>query len=436
MPSRTPLTLRKKLEKPAILGGPKAKAQPYTKGKRFGRAELKELKEALDQNTLFYAKGKKVRQFCTEFAAKYGQKHCVATSSGTAAIHVALGAVGVTLGDEVITSVLTDAGSFIGILLQNAIPIFADVDPRTFNMTAETIAARITKRTKAILVIHLAGQPADMGPIMKLARRHKLFVIEDCAQTWNGYYRGRLAGTIGHIGCYSLNDFKHLSVGDGGAVLTDDARLARRAALYADKCYGRDQTGRRANVLCEFLGPNYRMSELCGAVALAQLRKLDWITERRRRHGELLTELIADVPGVLPPRILPQCQSSNWFYTIRVDEKLLGVSRDQFLAALAAEGLPAAWYLRRVDQYPIFQNHTVYPPITAKARLAKSFACPWDCPAYGHKVKYRIADCPNVEVVLRTGIILQMSEFYTERDIRDTARAIRKVAAWYAANKK
>jgi dTDP-4-amino-4,6-dideoxygalactose transaminase len=411
----------------ALLGGPKAKRTPYGTARRFGKEELKELKEALAQNTLFYAKGRKVREFCRRLAAKYGLKHCVATTSGTAAIHVALAAVGVTVGDEVITSVLTDAGSFMPILYQNAIPVFADVDPRTYNMTAETVARKVTRRTKAILVVHLAGSPADMAPIMKLARRHKLYVIEDCAQSWQARYRGRLVGTIGHIGCFSLNDFKHISVGDGGALLTDDDRLASRAALLADKCYPRGPEGRRSGRLCQFAALNYRMSELAGAVALAQLRKVDRICSRRRKHGALLTRLIEDIPGILPPVVLPRCESSNWYYTLRVDDKLLGVSRDEFMAALRAEGLPASFYLARVDQYEMFQKRSIYPPRRDK------FVCPYDCPAYGGKVSYRAADCPNVDLVLKTGIILQMSEFYGAGDIRETAAAIRKVAGYYLA---
>jgi dTDP-4-amino-4,6-dideoxygalactose transaminase len=419
-----------KPERLAINGGPKAKKTPYRTGKRFGRDELKELKEALDQNTLFYAHGNKVKQFCAEFAKKYGKKYAVACTSGTASIHIALGAVGVTVGDEVITSVLTDAGGFIPTLLQNAVPVFADIDPRTYNMTAETVEAKITPRTKAIVVVHLAGNPADMDPIMKLARKNKVKVIEDCAQTWNGFYKGRLAGTIGHIGCYSLNDYKHLSVGDGGAILTDNVRLAKRAALYADKCYSRNMWGMRTGRSCQFLGVNYRMSELSGAVALAQLRKVDWICSRRNMNGKLLTSLISNIPGILPPVVRDGCESSNWYYMLRVDEKVLGCKRDEFMQALAAEGITASFYLRRVDQYELFRKKTIYPP------REDGFACPYDCPAYGGgRIEYRLQDCPNVAAVLRTAIIIQSNEFYSQRDIRDTARAIQKVAAYYLDRK-
>ena len=415
----------------AIDGGPKAKATPYRKGMRFGRDELKELKEALAQNTLFYAHGQKVRQFCETLASKYGRKYAVATTSGTAAIHVALGAVGVGVGDEVVTSVLTDAGSFIPILYQNAVPVFAYIDPRTYMMTPETIEAKLTPRTKAILVVHLAGNAADMDGILKLARRRKLMVVEDCAQSWNCFYKGRPVGTLGHIGCYSLNDYKHLSVGDGGVVLTDNARLAKRAALFADKCYSRNMWGQRTGRLCQFLAPNYRMSELSGAVGLAQLRKVDGICRTRNAHGTLLTKLIADAPGILPPAITPGCESSNWYYLFRMDPKVLGVSRDRFAEALKAEGVPAGFYLRRVDQYEMFQKMTI------RTSRKKGFVCPYDCPAYGGgRIAYRVDDCPNAELVLKTGVIVQMSEFYSRQDMVETAGAIRKVAEAFAARRR
>ncbi len=421
---------RAKREKPALHGGPKAKTSPYRTGRRFGREEMKHLREALDQNTLSYHKGEKVQQFCREFAAKYGRKYAIACTSGTAAIHVALCAAGVTAGDEVITSVLTDAGSVIPTLYQNAVPIFADIDPRTYNVTAETIEARITPRTKAILVVHLAGNPAEMDPIVRLARRRKIHLIEDCAQTWNGFYKGRLAGTFGEMGCFSMNDYKHLSVGDGGAVLTDSPRLARLAQLYADKCYSRNLFGLRTGRASRFLAPNYRMSELCGAVAIAQLHKVDWICERRNKHGKLLTRLIEDIPGILPPKVTDGAESSNWYYMLRVDEKTLGCRRDDFVEALQAEGVPAAFYLKRTDQLPMLRNKAIYPP------REDGFVCPYDLPVYEPgRITYRKEDCPNVGLVCSTALIIQMREFYTQRDIRETAEAIRKVASYYLDRK-
>ena len=282
------------MEKLALHGGTPAKTVPYTKGKRFGKEELAYLEEALDQNTLFYWFGKMTKRLCTKFADMYGAKYCVATSSGTSAIHVALGACGVGPGDEVITAPITDMGSVIGILFQNAIPVFADVDPNTYNMTAESIEAKITDRTKAIVVVHLAGNPAEMDKIMEVANKHGIYVIEDCAQAYCCSYKGKLAGTFGHIGCFSLNDFKHISAGDGGMVIMNDEKLYHAAHMFTDKCYDRIGTDVKKNV--PYLAPNYRMSELVGAVGLAQVEKVDHhglCCTLRRRCG---ADRLGDIP--------------------------------------------------------------------------------------------------------------------------------------------
>ena len=224
-------------EELAIHGGPRVKTDAFGTGKRFGAEEAKELLEALEQNTLFYHSGTKVKTFLRRFNELYGVRYSVAVSSGTAAIHVALGAAGVTVGDEVITSPITDQGTLIGILYQNAIPVFADLDPRTYNLDPASVEERITPRTKAILVVHLAGTPADMDGIMEVARRHRLKVIEDCAQSWLARFRGKLVGTFDDYGCFSTNDFKHISTGDGGLVTVNsgDEEDFQRVHAFADK---------------------------------------------------------------------------------------------------------------------------------------------------------------------------------------------------------
>ena len=229
------------MEKLALFGGRPVKTGPFGKGRRFGEAELQQLKEALDQNTLFYwsDNSSKVKTFSEKFASMYGMKYCVSVSSCTASIHTALGALGVTEGDEVITGPVTDMGSVIGILFQNAIPVFADLDPHTYNLNPESIEERITDKTKAILVIHLAGNPSDMDAIMGIAKKHGVYVVEDCAQSYLSYYKGKLAGTFGDAGCFSTNDFKLISTGDGGMIIMNDEDLYNRAFRFADKNYDR-----------------------------------------------------------------------------------------------------------------------------------------------------------------------------------------------------
>ena len=408
----------------AVHGGTPTKTVPYGTGKRFGAEELEQLRQALEQNTLFYWAGTKVKEFNHRFATRYGMPHCVAASSGTAAIHVALATAGVTVGDEVITTPITDMGSLIGILYQNAVPVFADLDPRTYNLDPQAVERAITPRTKAILVVHLAGNPADMDGILAVARRHGLKVVEDCAQSYLCEYKGKLAGTIGDLGCFSLNDFKHISAGDGGMVLLRDEAQYRTALRFADKNYDRlanDPAGLRR---IPYLAPNYRMTELQGAVAIAQLNRLDEICRKRTAYGDALTAGIADLPGILTPRVLDGCRSTYWFYMLRLDERAAKASRNDFAAALKAEGVPckAGYIPTCVYEYDLFQNLQAHPgshwPFDVQGRSA---------PQYGKGL------CPVAEEILRTAIAIPVNEFYTTQDLQETIGAFRKVSAWYAA---
>ena len=407
----------------AIHGGAPVRTTPVvTTGPRFGEDELNELKEALEQQTLFYWFGSKVKTFRARFAELYGVKHCHMVTSGTAALHVATASVGVGPGDEVITSPMTDQGTVISILAQGGVPVFADIDPHTYNITPESVKAQITGKTKAVIVVHLAGNAADMDGILGVARPHKLKVIEDCAQSYLCWYKGRLAGTFGDVGCFSLNDFKHISAGDAGMVITDNDELAARAQLYLDKGYARDGAGRRP----PFLAMNYRPCELHGAVALAQLRRLPGIVERRNLLGDLLSAKLAGVPGVHPHRVLEGCKSSYWFYMGRMDPQVLGVSRDDFVAAVAAEGVPVGggYIGKMVYEYPVLAEHNAY----------ENCSYPWDG-VYGRNIAYGPGMCPVAEEIEATSWRCSITEHMQEQDVLDIAAAIIKVAEYFAANR-
>ena len=413
------------MEKLAIHGGNKVKTTPFTKEPRFGKEELKQLEEALNQDTLFYWRGTKVKELNRKFAELYGMNYCVATSSGTSAVHTALGAVGVTAGDEVITSPVTDMGSIIGIIYQNAIPIFADIDPYTYNMTPESIEACITDKTKAIVVVHLMGNPADMDPIMEIAKKYNIAVIEDCAQAYMTYYKGRLAGTIGDIGCFSLNDFKHISAGDGGMCITNNENLYKRAWKFSDKNYSR--TGEEVGRTIPYIAPNYRMSELVGAVGVAQVDKVVSICERRTRIGETITNAIKDLPGIYPPAVIDGCKSSYFSFLMRINEQELGTDIPTFMEALRAEGIPC--YRGYIDQciyeYDMFKNQQGFEGTHA----------PFDSPYYGKKIEYKSGMCPQAEDVLKSTVRLYIKESFSEQDVDEIITAIRKVALWYSSNK-
>ena len=404
----------------ALQGGEPVKVGPFGTGKRFGADEVKELVEALEQNTLFYHLGTKVKTFLADFNTLYGVPYSVATSSGTASVHVALGAAGITVGDEVITSPITDQGTLVGILYQNAIPVFADLEPYSFVMDPRSIAARVTERTRAIVAVHLAGNPCDMAAIMEIARRHDLVVIEDCAQSYLCRYQGQLCGAIGDYGCFSTNDFKHISTGDGGIVTVNSGRDDDYHAVhaFADKNY--DRFGGNVMRGIHHLAPNYRMTELQGAVGIAQLKRLTWVCERRHRHGERITEGIRGLPGIHPHRVEAGNYCTYWFYMFRLGEDVLRCSRDEFSAALRAEGIPnQAGYIPRVIYLqPLFQNREAYRGSHFPFDLADA--------AYPRGL------CPVAESILETAIRLPISEFHTEQDIDDVIRGIRKVAHHFA----
>src|SRR5438093_8401309 len=304
----------------ALHGGPKAKRTPFPARKRHGELEKRYLAEVIDSDVLFFFIGTKVFEFQKRFAAMYGRKHCIACSSGTAAVHIALGALELPPGIEVITSAITDMGSLTGMLYQGLVPVFADVNKRTLNMDAASARRCITHRTRAILVVHHGGLAADMDAFLQLGREFNLPLVEDCAQAYGTEYRGRLAGTMGVISAFSLNHFKHITCGSGGMVITDDDRLRYLSSLFLDKCFQREEKIRNPF----FLAPNYQMTELQGAVALAQLERVQEITARRNQLGTMLNELVHEIPGVSPQAVPAGCRHSYFLYLFKLDLTLLG----------------------------------------------------------------------------------------------------------------
>lgn len=404
-------------DRPAIAGGEKAKRTPYGSAARYGDEEMNELREALEQNTLFYAQGRKVTQLEEEFAAKHGAKFAIACSSGTAALHTATTALGISPGDEVIVPPITDMGTIAPILYQGAIPVFADLTPQGYTLDPASVAERITGKTRAVIAVHLWGNACDLSALRILCDERGLILIEDCAQAFGCTYAGKPVGTFGEVGCYSYNEFKHISCGDGGLVLTDDADMARRLRLATDKCYDR-----RPGVSLRhpvFLASNYRMTELQAAVARAQLRKLDDIVDRRRHWCEKLTARLKGTPGISLPRPTLDCDPSWWFYLLRVRPDELHADADTFTAALQAEGIRCgAHYIGSpVYRYPLFTDHSAFE-------------------RGGHPYEardYKRESCPVAEAILETGVMLTINEAFTETDGAEVAHAVRRAARWYAS---
>src|SRR5690349_6533161 len=223
----------------AINGGPKAKRAPFQPRKRHGDLEKRYLNEVIDSDVLFFFLGAKVFEFQKRFAAMYGRRHCIACSSGTAAVHIAIGALELPPGSEVITSAITDMGSLTGMLYQGLVPVFADVDPATLNLDPRSVRERLTGRARAILAVHSSGLAADLDALIAIGRERGIPDVEDCAQAYGCEYKGRLTGAFTGISSFSLNHFKHITCVSGGMVLTDDDLLRYIGSLFLDQCYQR-----------------------------------------------------------------------------------------------------------------------------------------------------------------------------------------------------
>jgi dTDP-4-amino-4,6-dideoxygalactose transaminase/predicted dehydrogenase len=403
-------------DRPALDGGRRAMTGWYRGEPTFGAPELINLTRVILSGNLSCTGGRMVPALESAFARYYGSPHAVASTSGTAAIHVALGALNLEPGDEVITTPMTDMGTVIPILASNCLPIFADIDPVTGNLTVESIARKITPRTRAVILVHLFGRPADLGGIAELLRGRGIALIEDCAQAHGAEYRGQKVGTFGDFGCFSLQQSKQITCGDGGVTLVQRADLAERAALFADKGWDRKR-GARAHL---FLGMNYRMTELQGAVALAQLGRLPGMVQARRAAAGRLNRLLGEIPGVLPPVEADGVRPSWWMYAFRIAEDILGVDPDGFAEALAAEGVRLR---RSYLPAPLFEFDVIkYQRTYGRSRYPFSAQAAYQPP--------EPADFPGFQEFTQQLLLLSWSHHVRDRHVDQIAAAARKVTRW------
>jgi dTDP-4-amino-4,6-dideoxygalactose transaminase len=397
----------------AVEGGNPVRRAPLPGIERraMGEEEIAALTEVIHSGQLGRHGGTKVKELEQVYAEFYGVKHAIAVSSGSAAVHTAVATIDPEPGDEIITTPCTDFGTVLGILFQNAIPVFADLDPETFCLDPASVEARITDRTRAILAVHLFGGLADVDALRTLADRRGIPLIEDCAQAQLSEYHGNLAGTMGTLGCFSLNTTKHLNAGEGGLVVTNDDALARRARLFADKAWPRDEEGRYSL----FLGQNYRLGELQAAVALVGLHRLRENVAARRRAVDRIYERIVGVPGIRIPAELPNTQSSYWILHLFVDD---GIDADEAARALAAEGIPfSAKYVTPLYTWPVLRDRQTY---------GRS-GFPFNSPYTSRPFDYAPGLCPVFEAARERLILLSVDEQWGDADADDVVAAIRKV---------
>ncbi len=364
----------------ALLGGTPVRREPFPPFPVIEEEEIHAAVEVLKSRRLstFHSNflgGDRIREFEEMFARHHGLRFAIACNSGTAALHMAMVAIGIGPGDEVIVPPYTFTATASAVLMAGGVPVFADVREPDFTLDPQAVERAITPRTKALIPVHLFGAPAEMASLSDLARRHQLRIIEDCAQAPGAQYRGRLVGTFSDLATYSFQETKNMTTGEGGMVLTDDPVLAERC--QAVRNHGEILAwGARRDYRSFLLGWNYRMTEIEAAIGICQLRKLKHFNQTRIANACYLTAHLSDLPGLSLPSVHVEDVHVFHIYTVRFRGAAVGFSRETFLQALEAEGIPAtAGYPRPLYENPVFQGAGArHDPCPVTERLCRAEA--------------------------------------------------------------
>jgi perosamine synthetase len=423
----------------ALFGGSPVRSKPFPAYVFIGEEEKRAVMDVLESGVLsrflgawtpdFFG-GPQVQAFEADWAKVTGTKYAVSVNSCTSGLYAAVGATGAGPGDEVIVSPYTMSASVTAAVVFNAVPIFADIDRDTYTLSAQTIAPKITRRTKAIVVVHIFGQSADMDPIMKLARERGIKVIEDCAQAPYATYKGRPVGSLGDVGVFSLNYHKHIHTGEGGVCTTNDDDIAERIQLIRNHAEAVVEKKGTTN-LTNMIGFNFRLGEIEAAIGRCQLAKGAALVEQRKENVRLLERKLAGVPGLSMPAVGPAGDHVYYVHALDYDTVTTGVSRDLFVKAVKAElpstqlrehegPLMATGYVKPLYLTPMFRTLTGYGTVQ----------CPFRCPHYDGTPSYAEGLCPNSERAHFERVITHemMRPPMSEIDLDDVAAAFHKVA--------
>jgi len=358
------------------------------------------INQVLDSGILAGAFAPQVKALQEEFAEYLGVKYCIAVNSGTAALHMAVAAAGIGPGDEVITSAFSFLASATAAMHQGAIPVFVDIDPKTYNIDPIKIEEKISENTKAIIVVHIHGLPADVDEIRAIAKKYGLVLIEDAAQAPGALYKGKKVGTLGDSAAFSLNQTKNFQAGEGGLFVTDNKEYWLRADMV--RMFGEQvREAERRSYVAHTLGWNYRMPELTAAIARAQLERLDEVNENARRNAKILNSMLENIEGIEPPYCPPDRTHVYHKYRVRLHPEKLGIKekdtifRDKILLALQAEGVPAVlWQTFPLPANPLFQK---------REGFGKGF--PWSFPG-ARDIRYDPAEYPETIKLLNASIVI------------------------------
>lgn len=418
----------------ALHGGKPVRTKPFPAYRTIGSEEKKAVTRVLDSGVLSrylgvwgsdFNGGPEVRAFEKEWARSFGAKHAIAVNSCTTGLQAAVGAAGIGPGDEVIVSPYTMSASAVAPLWYGATPVFADIEEQYLCLDPRSVEKRITKRTKAIIVVDLFGQPYDRGAINALAKKYGLIVIEDAAQAAGGALERKQCGTLGHIGVFSLNYHKHIHTGEGGVVVTDNDELAERVRLIRNHAESVVEKKGVTN-LGNMVGSNFRLTELAAAIGRTQLRKLRELNKKRIANAKFLSKHLA-FPGITPAPVREGATHVYYTQPLFYDARKVGVSREAFLQALRAElpetklreghgALVFGGYVKPLYLLPLFQKRIAF------GGGGLSFST-------GTAHEYRKGLCPVAERLHEKTLLTHefMHSFMERKDLDDVVAAFRKV---------
>jgi dTDP-4-amino-4,6-dideoxygalactose transaminase len=395
----------------ALLGGKPLRKRPFPSWPIFGRPEETRLLRTLHSGKWGRLDGTEVAEFERRFAAMHGCKHALGVVNGTVSLRIALMAAGLQADDEVIVPPYTFLSTASAVVEANAIPVFADVNLETFNLDAEAVEAAITPRTRAVIPVHFAGQPADMDAILAIARQRNLVVIEDAAHAHGAIYRRRPAGSMGHLGSFSFQSSKNLTSGEGGLITTNDDRLA-------ELCRSIHSCGRIPGGLWyehHLMSGNYRLGEFQGAILNGQLSRLEAQTRKRDGNGRYLAAQLSPLPGLYPQKRIAGCDRHSYhLFMMRLEAEKFGAPRSAVIRALQAEGIPCSGgYAVSLPQQPLFRNKAFAPYL----------------PNSSARLDYGNAPCPNSDRLCREQTIWfeQRMLLGPRADMDDIAEAFAKI---------
>lgn len=348
----------------------------------IGEEEISEVINALRKGEISGSFGDYIPSFENEFSKYCGCKYGVAVTSGTTALHLAVDAAGINAGDEILVSASTNIASALAVVHNNAVPVPVDSEPNTGNLNIDLIDSLVTPKTKAIIVVHLFGHPVDMDRLMEKAKKHKLIVIEDCAESHGAAVRGRMTGSFGDMSCFSFYANKIITTGEGGMITTNNPEYAERLYLLRNLAFTKPRFWHKV------AGYNFRMTGYQAAMGLAQFKKIDSIINDKRRVAHTYNKHLAKINGLQPPVELDWAKNVYWMYALRVKSDF-GISRDELMKRLMISGIDT-----------------------------RTFFCPMNLqPCLQETPGYRQVDCPVAEQMWVDGLYLPSSIKLTEKEI-------------------